>query len=352
MQIDAILRRWIEVLAALLTDWRALWQARRSIIVTREDGRFLVRRPGAAADSFLANVAIGTRVPNETLRILRNHFIVFELTSDKAVARRLTIPSQAREFMAGIVANQIERLSPWPLAHAIYGFDGAPSQNDAGILDVSVLIASRANIEAICDELTASGLPPHRISVRTHAGADAPLATLWTRPTQAPQGRFQELPRMIGAGLAALALLSTALSLWGVYSANAMWAEHEEVAARANALRRHDQMSRKPQEIASLDPAERAWALKENAPVAVSILDALTRAIPDSAYLTELRLENVNLRITGLAADAPSLIAAMERSHHFSDVHFFAPTIKSEIGGLYRFSIVARVAARREPAGD
>ncbi|MGB9188197.1 MAG: PilN domain-containing protein [Methylovirgula sp.] len=352
MQLGAILLRWIEVLAALITDWRVLWQARRSIIVTREDARFLVRRPGTAADTLLANVATGTRVPSETAQALRNHFVVFELAPDNVVTRHLAVPVQAREFMPGIVGNQIERLSPWPLAHAIYGFDATPSQDDAGILDVRVLIASRANIETICDELTASGLSPNRISVRTHAGVDASLVTLWTRPTHVPQRNFQSLPRMIGAGLAAVVLLSTALSLWSIYSANSIWAEHEEVAALTNALRQHDRMSRKPQELASLAPAERAWVLKENSPVAVLILDALTRAIPDSAYLTELRLENVDLRITGLAADAPSLIPALEQSHRFSEVHFFAPTIKSQDGGLYRFSIAARVAPRRELIGD
>ena len=352
MQIGAILLRWIEVLAALFTDGRALWQARRSIRVTCEAGRFLVRRPGAAADRALANVAIGTRIPNETLGSLRHHFIVFELPIDKVVARRLTIPMQAREFMAGIVANQIERLSPWPLAHAIYGFDGVPSENEPGLLDVCVMIASRANIEAICAELTTSGLPPHRISVRMHAGVDAHLVPLWTRSTQAGEGRFRQLPRMIGAGLATMVLLSAGVSLWSLYSTNAIWAEHDEIAGRANALRRHDQISQKPRELTSLPPAQRAWALKEDSPVAVLTLDALTRAIPDRAYLTELRLEDATLHMTGLAADPPSLIAALERSRHFSDVRFFAPTVKSEIGGLYRFSIVARVAPRRELAGD
>ncbi len=352
MQIGAILLRWVEVLAALLTDWHALWRARRSIIVTREDARFLVRRPGSAADTLLANVAIGTRVPSETAEALRNHFVVFELAPDKVVTRHLAVPVQAREFMPGIVGNQIERLSPWPLAHAIYGFHAMPSKDDARTLDVCVLITSRANIETTCDELTASGLSPDRISVRTHAGVEASLVTLWTRPMHVPQGNFQSLPRMVGAGLAAVVLLSMALSLSSIYSANSIWSEREQVTALTNALRRHDRMSRKPQELASLDPAERAWDLKENAPVVVLILDALTRAIPDSAYLTELRLENANLRIAGLAADAPSLIAALEQSHHFSEVHFFAPTIKSQDGGLYRFSIAARVAPRHELIGD
>lgn len=352
MQVGALLLRWTEVLAALFTDLKALWKARKSVIVTHEDARVLVRRPGSAADNVLANVAIGTGVSSDTIQALRNHFVIFELSADKVVTRRLTVPVQAREFMPGIVGNQIERLSPWPLAQAIYGFVAMPSQDDVRSLDVCVLIAARANIATICDELTASGLSPHLIRAQSHVGVDTSFVTLWTRPTHVSQGRFQDFPRMIGIGLAALVLLSAGLSLWSIYSANSMWVEKEEVAAHANALRRHDQMSQKPRKLALLKPAERAWALKKESPVAVLVLDVLTRAIPDSAYLTELRLENGNLRITGLAIDAPSLIGALERSHNFLDVHFFAPTIKSQDGGLYRFSIAARVAPRHELIGD
>ncbi|MHB8884547.1 MAG: PilN domain-containing protein [Methylovirgula sp.] len=351
MQIQAILLRWVEVLAMLVAEVRALWQARKSIIVTSEDARFLVRRSGAM-DNILANVAIGTRVPSDILRSLRNPFIVFELPTHKVVTRHVTVPAQAREFMAGIIANQIERLSPWPLAQAVYGFDARPSQTDAGILDVCVLIASRANIETIRDELTASGLAPSKIRVRTHAAVDAPVVNLWTHMAQASRGRFNDLPRMVGAGLVGMVLLSMIVSLWAAYSANATWAENDEVTARADSLRRHDQILRKPPNLASLKPDERAWALKEESSADVLVLDALTRAIPDGAYLTELHLQDKSIRINGLAADAPSLIAALERTRHFSAVHFFAPTVKSQDGGLYRFSIAARVAPRHELLGD
>ena len=352
MQIGAIFSRWVEVLAALFVDCRALWQARKSIIVTSEDGRFLVRRAGATEESVLGDIIAGTPAASATLHALRNHFIIFELPSDRVVTRHITVPSQAREFLTGIVANQIERLSPWPLAQAIYGFDARPRQDDDSILDVCVLIASRASIETIRDQLTASGLPPNRIRVHTHPGVDAPLVSLWTPTPHASQDRFGDLPRMIGAGLAAMVLLSMVSSLWALYSTNGVWAEHDDVTAREDALRRHENMSRKPLKLASLKPAERAWVLKEESPVVVLVLDALTRAIPDSAYLTELRVKNGSIRITGLAADAPSLIAALERSHHFFGAHFFASTIKNRDGGLYRFSIAAQVASRHERLGD
>lgn len=352
MQLPAFLNRWIVVLAALFSDWRAVSQARKSIIVTREEERFVARRPGSAANIVVANVTAGAQVPSETAEALRNRFITFELAADKVVTRRITVPAQAQEFLPGIVRNQIERLSPWPPAQAIYGFAAKPSQDDAGVLDVCVLIAARTSIDAICNELTTSGLSPDRIAVRTDANSKAAPLTLWTRTTHAPQRKVQSLPRMIGAGLAAVVLLSAVTSLWAVYSANSIGAEHDEVAERTRVLQRQSQSKRKPQEIASLKPPERAWALKETSPLAVLVLDDLTHALPDSAYLAEFRLENATLHIVGQATDAPSLIAALEHSGHFSEVHFFAPTTKGPDSGLYRFYIEARAEKHGEVTGD
>ena len=44
MQIAAIWRRWIEVLAGLLFAWREAWRAQRSLIVSHENDRLVVRQ--------------------------------------------------------------------------------------------------------------------------------------------------------------------------------------------------------------------------------------------------------------------------------------------------------------------
>ena len=192
----------------------------------------------------------------------------------------------------------------------------------------------------------------HQIVVRTGSGKRNASVALWTRFASGPQGKAQNLPMIVGASLAALVLLSTAVSLWSLQSTSSIRAEYEDISIRARALQKQSQSSRKNRDLASLSPVERAWALKETLPAAVLVLEALTRALPDSAYLTELHLENATLRITGLAADAPSLIAALEQSGRFSDVHFFAPTAKGTEGALYRFHIEGQVDAPVEMVGD
>jgi general secretion pathway protein L len=93
-----------------------------------------------------------------------------------------------------------------------------------------------------------------------------------------------------------------------------------------------------------------AWSAKEKAPSAVITLEALSRALPDMAYLTDLNIEGPTLRITGLTSDGPSLIAPLESSGHFADVRFFAPTTRSPDGTLFRFYIEARIQPRLQVA--
>ncbi len=353
MKFPTFLTHWIDVLAGMVVEWRALLQARKSVVVARDERGFTIHRGTQPSSDMLAKVGAGMPIPNETMEALRNHLIIFELSDDRVITRNLTLPVKAKEFLSGIVRNQLERLSPWPPGQALHAIDAKPSAKDPEMLDVSVLITPREEIDAASRELGACGLSPGQIAARIDAGARTPLLTLWTKPAPASKGNIQNLPRMIGIGLAGVIVLSTAATLWALYASSAASTERDEIAEQASTLERQARSQGK-QNLASLKPPERAWALKDNSPVAVLVLDDLTSAVPDSAYLTEFHLENTTLRIMGLATDAPSLIGALEQSGHFSNVHFFAPTTQGhgQSTDLYKFYIEARVSDHPDLSGD
>jgi general secretion pathway protein L len=295
-----------------------------------------------------AVLAAGTRAPDDVVRAARNGFVVLELPTDKIVMRRISVPAQAREFLPGIVRNQVERLSPWPVDQTVYGFDAAVSQEDSAALDVRVFISSHAAVNGARDELDAIGLPPDRIVARQDGPQGGAPVALWSRLADVPRETVERTRRQIAVAIAAFAMFSVGLSLWAFFSAASLRSESDELAARAKTLQRQVQGSRTPQVIASLPPAERAWAWKEIAPSTVIVLEVLSRALPDAAYLTELRLDNSTLRMIGLTSDAPSLIAPLERSGHLTAVHFFAPTTRGPDGTLFKFNIEAQVVPRLE----
>jgi general secretion pathway protein L len=137
-------------------------------------------------------------------------------------------------------------------------------------------------------------------------------------------------------------VVSLGLSVWAVVSAQSLRTESERMVARTKALQRKIlQGGRTPQAIAALSPPERAWYAKETSPSAVIVLEALSRALPDTAHLTELRFENATL-----------LIAPLQQSGHLADVRFFAPTTRGSDGTLFRFHIEGRIEPRLKIAED
>jgi len=354
MRVGAIWKRWIEVLATLYLSWRESGRERRSLIVTRENEHIVVRRAepsrdamlrDAQAGNILATLTPGTTVSPDVQRAAHNNFVVLEFPADKVFVQRITVPAQARKFLAGVIRNQIERLSPWPANDVVYGFAAEAGEGDAAAIEVRILMAARSDVDAARDDLAALGLPVDQVVTRdSHSETiDAGLVKLWSRRADASRDSVGSVARKIGIGIAASVTASVALSLWALASASSIRDESEGMATRSKVLQRQVQTGRTASSLASMPPAERAWVSKEMSASSVVVMEALSRALPDSAYVTEIRLEKEIIRIVGLADDAPGLLAPLERSGHLTDVRFFAPTARGPDGKRFRFSIEARV---------
>ena len=285
----------------------------------------------------------GTPISPEVTRAARDSLVILELAARDVAMRRISVPTQARDFLPGIVQNKIERLSPWRADQTAWGFDADVSAEDPALLDVRVLIASRAAVDGIRGKLAAIGLVVDRVvTVQANEGT-AKSITLWSRLAGASREDLERVGWRIGVGIAATLVVSLGLSLWATISAISIHEESEDIAAHTRTLQRQIDGPRTPQSLALLNPNERAWYEKEASPTAAIVIEAVSRALPDAAYLTELHLENTTLRMIGLTHDAPSLIAPLEHSGHLTNVRFFAPTTRGTDGALYRFHIEARV---------
>jgi len=359
MRIGAVLRRWIEILAALYLAWCESRRELRSLVVTRENGHVVVRHAEPARDAMLRDADAGNIVATlppgagasaDVSRAAHNSFVVLEFPADKVVMRRITVPAQARKFLSGVIRNQIERLSPWPANGVVYGFAAEAGAGDAAVVEVRILMAARTDVDAARQDLAALGLPIDRIVAR---GSDTEAAdethdsvTLWSRLADTSPDRLGSVVRTIGIGIAASVAVSLLLGSWALLSTASIRDESEEVAARSRVLQRQVQTGRTASSMASIPPAERVWLLKETSISSVILIEGLSRALPESAYVNEIRLDKESLRIMGLADDAPALLAPLERSEHMTDVHFFAPTARGPDGKLFRFSIEAHVEPR------
>src|SRR5262249_19195484 len=61
---------------------------------------------------------------------------------------------------------------------------------------------------------------------------------------------------------------------------------------------------------------------KQTSPASVMVLEAISSVLPDTTYVTELRIEGDKIQVVGLTQDAPSLIKLMEQSPQFMHATF------------------------------
>lgn len=102
-------------------------------------------------------------------------------------------------------------------------------------------------------------------------------------------------------------------------------------AAEAAARRRAKDIAARPAEI------ERAAA----ATTTLSLLLELTRQLPDDVQVIELRRDGQIVSLTGLAADAPAVLVAVERSPVFEGAVFTAPLSQGPGDGRQLFAMRA-----------
>ena len=280
MRIDLILQRWIGVLATLLLGFGETWRTRRALVVAHEKDTFVVRRGESVDGAVVATLTPGSPASPEFARVIHRRFLTFELPADEVAIQRISVPARAREFLAGIVRNQIERLSPWQGDQVAYGFSAETSRKDAGTLDVRVLMASNAVVDAAREELAVTGLAIDRMVVREQGPEPGPPIVVWSRLDSASERIKERARRIIAFGMIAVLGLSGGLAAWAQISAASIRSDSEEIATRSEGLQRQLQGAHGGMSGASHDPAERAWNLKEMSPSSVVILESLSRTIP------------------------------------------------------------------------
>jgi general secretion pathway protein L len=84
-------------------------------------------------------------------------------------------------------------------------------------------------------------------------------------------------------------------------------------------------------------------AKKRATPSTVIVMESLSKALPDDAYLSELRIEGGGVQLSGVAHDAPALIGLIEQSKHFTHAMFVAPTTRAPTQDGDNFHIEAHI---------
>ena len=282
-------------------------------------------------------------LPADWLAALQGSAIECHLSPDQVLFRQLDFPKQAAGFLDGMVRSQIDRLTPWAAGDAVFGFN-APREGPNDRLDLTLAATSRAALlplVQLADRVGAAAL-----SVNVGAEADGKpdsqpicIFTLGLRSAIAGDRDLAKLLRYLLLGAAGATALTLVASM---VLGNALDTELQDLQAR---IGRQRAALRVNTGVGASSAEQLLVRRKQTTPAAVLVLNAISKILPDTTYVTDLRVEGDRMQVAGLTQDAPMLIRLIEQSPQFSRATFYAPTTREASEPGERFHIEAHINA-------
>jgi general secretion pathway protein L len=338
------LTAWIDAVSrAVDTAAGRFVRAQRIRLVEGEGGAFTASTVAAESGPGLSDLSFHLDrgkpqppLPAQWNAAFRGGRVEALLQPAHVLAHQLDFPNKAADFLDGMIRAQVDRLTPWSASDAVFGFSSpAPAANDR--IEVTFAATSRQKIEPVL--LFAEAVDAASLVVSAQAaGASTPIK-LMDQPLRSVIAI--NVPRLLRAILLSTALAAAASLLADMYLGGSLQSElgdlQQRISQRRAALR-----------LGANGSASGLGLLakrKQTTPSSVMVLEAISRALPDSTYVTELRIEGDKIQVVGMTQDAPSLIRLMEQSPQFTRATFFAPTTHAANEPGERFHIEAHITA-------
>jgi general secretion pathway protein L len=269
---------------------------------------------------------------------LRGSRIEVLLQPDQMLFRAIDFPRQASDFLDGMVRAQIDRLTPWTASEAMFGIT-APEPVANERIALTLVATSRQKVQPLLRLAADVGAASVTGLVDIAAAAGAPARVQIFRQTlQGAAGLAIDVPRLLRRMLLGSCVAAAATLAIAAYVNSQLEAERQELQQRITQRRAALRLNQGKGSAETL-LAKR----KQTSPSSVMVLEAASRALPDTTYVTELRIEGDKVQVVGLTQDAPSLVKLMEQSPQFSRATFFAPTTRAQNDPGERFHIEAQI---------
>ena len=340
---------WVAAVAGAVDNIAGRFLRPRQILLSQaEDDGLVAKATPARNGPALPDVSflLDNGRPNPPLpavwkTALRGSRVEAVLQSSHVMFSPLDFPSQAGDFLDGMIRTQIDRLTPWSVDDAIFGWSQpASAANDR--IEVTFAATSKLKIQPLLQFAHALDVGSVAVFATASAGDGTPARIkLFDKPLRSAIGRTVDVPRILRAALLSVGIAAAASLLIAAYLGNSLQSEQQELQRRISQRRA----------TLRLDPNAGGSGLgllakrKQATPSSVMVLEAVTRVLPDTTYVTELRIEGDKIHVVGMTQDAPSLIRLMEQSPQFTRATFFAPTTRAQNEPGERFHIEAHITA-------
>ena len=317
-------------------------RAQQIRLVEGDDGAFTANAIAAKSGAGLPELSFrldgGSSLPAEWKAAFRGGRVEAQLQPAQVMTHQLDFPNKAADFLDGMIRAQVDRLTPWSAGDAVFGWSSpVPAANDR--IAVTFAATSRRKVDPLLQFAETVDAASVAISAPV-ANASTPVM-LMDRSLRSVIGAAANVPRLLRVILLSSALAAAGSLIANAYLGGSLQSElgdlQQRISQRRAALR-----------LGADGTASGLGLLakrKQTTPASIMVLEAISRALPDSTYVTELRIEGDKIQVVGMTQDAPSLIRLMEQSPQFTRATFFASTTHAANEPGERFHIEAHITA-------
>ena len=317
-----------------------LWPRQR-ILLVRSAGGYALQRPDGQRLAEGLPLDGSANLPANVAELVKDSDIDVVLPADELLVRTLDpLPAQSKPYLDGIVRHQLERLTPWRANDVLHSYQAVRGGAEDSRLVVTLAATARSLHRRLLESLAALQPRSTRLVYReADAGKDVAIEVTGNAGAAGREQRVRRAIRLGSAALAALSLVAIALLTWAWHSTESTRAAVERDVADLRA------------KLAASGPAvpsgdrdvEAIFNRRLNSPVSVLAVEALSESLPDDTFLTEMRISEGRVRLSGVSRSVSRLVPLLEASPSFADATFFAPTTRLPNNQGDRFHLDARI---------
>jgi len=281
--------------------------------------------------------------------------IVLTMPLDWVIVRTAHLPVTVKENLTGVMAYELDRLTPLNSDNAYYDFQVKREENGMVTL---VVVATRVNLvdqylqalrqRSIEVEKVTVSFPPDGafsynggIEEQVDSDGVAPsetheastLEALWMDGkrfnllSKGAEGN-KKTPKAVTLVLVCLFIMVLILCMMVplIKEQKRLAQIEHQISLRKEDAMKVDAVKREADGLMQEMTAIRAF--KEMRPMALEILKELTTILPKSAWLTRVRMTETTVDIEGYAASASEILPKLEESKYFKKVEFSSPTVR------------------------
>jgi general secretion pathway protein L len=254
--------------------------------------------------------------------------------------RRREVPQAASDRVREVLALELERTTPFSVQDVRQDWRKVDGPAGATNLVVEHVVAKRHLSDLVLTEAKALGLPIAAMDVIDAAGR--PMGVNLLERAEKPRTLAGRLNQAIAISGALLIIVSVASGLIAVQRQDDALAQLE---ADISAAQKEAQVVRKRQQDAE-SVFERIGRLRSRRAQdvrAIAVWEEMTRRLPDTAWLTDMRIENDVLWLDGYARSASELVGIIAQSPMVSGVALSAPVTRDTAKAGERFQLRMKV---------